>query len=329
MTSVTNLTAELENWELKSPFQFAGYTVTEIEVAHVVVERNGQRGQGEGIIPIVFDVTVDQMMGELHDVQAKVASGGDIEAACTAMVPGPARNALDCALWDLRAKNSGKSIWQLAGLPEGPASIVVDQTIGLGSPSEMAAAARGSLHNVLKIKADADAVIERLSAIRESRPDAELIVDANQAWSVSDLQRLAPALADLGVAMIEQPLQRGEDAGLKGLGLPVPIYADESCHTRADLEDLMGLYQGINIKLDKTGGLTEALALARAAKDAGLGVMVGCMSGTSLSMAPAFVIGTLCRWSDLDGPLLLASDRSAPMTYQKGTLSTFSPALWG
>jgi len=326
---MTALSFRAEDWPLAEPFRFAGFTVTALEVIHVTLSQDGHRGQGEGVVPIVFDVTMAEEMTRLKGVAAALAAGQPAALACAALPPGPARNALDCALWDLRAKTGGRTIWDLAGLPPGPAALEVDQTIGLGTPDEMADAARTSTHRVLKIKADADLITDRLRAIRLARPEAELIVDANQSWTPDLLALHAPVLADLGVAMIEQPLPVGEDAALRRIASPVPIYADESCHTRADLPGLIGAYQGINIKLDKAGGLTEALALARTARAGGMGVMVGCMAGTSLSMAPAFVIGTLSNWSDLDGPLLLAGDRPAPMTYAAGALSRFTPALWG
>lgn len=326
---MTDLAFTAEDWPLAQPFHFAGFSVVALEVIHVHLTSGAHQGQGEGVIPIVFAATMDQAKAQLAQAAAAMAAGKTADAACAALPPGAARNAFDCALWDLRAKSTGRTIWDLAGLAAGPAALEVDQTIGIATPDEMADAARSSGHLVLKIKADADLVIERLRAIRLARPDAALIVDANQSWTPSLLRQLAPGLADLGVAMIEQPLRVGQDGALRGYASPVPLFADESCHTRADLPGLVGLYQGINIKLDKSGGLTEALALARAARSVGMGVMVGCMAGTSLSMAPAFVIGTLSDWSDLDGPLLLASDRPAAMTYANGTLFQFSPALWG
>jgi L-alanine-DL-glutamate epimerase-like enolase superfamily enzyme len=326
---MTDLAFTAEDWPLGQPFRFAGFTVVALEVIHVRLKSGAHQGQGEGVVPIVFGATMDQAKAQLAHAAAAMTAGQTADAACAALPPGAARNAFDCALWDLRAKSTGYPIWDLAGLAPGPAVLEVDQTIGIGTPDEMADAARNSPHRVLKIKADADLINERLRAIRLARPDAELIVDANQSWTPDLLRVHAPGLADLGVAMIEQPLRIGQDDALRGLVSPVPLFADESCHTRADLPGLVGLYQGINIKLDKTGGLTEALALARAARGLGMGVMVGCMAGTSLSMAPAFVIGAISDWSDLDGPLLLAGDRPAAMTYVDGALSQFTPALWG
>ncbi|MDQ2067883.1 dipeptide epimerase [Xinfangfangia sp. CPCC 101601] len=319
----------IDKWPLKQPFRFAGFTVTDLDCVHVRLSRNGVQAQGEGVLPVVFDVTIEAVTAQLDGLTKALAQGTPIEALCGALPPGPARNALDCALWDLRAKESGTDIWQLAGLPAAADQLEVDETIGLGTPDDMARAAKASAHRVLKVKLDAENIIDRVRAIRSARPDAELIVDANQSWTLDLLRRHGADLAVLDVKMIEQPLPRGQDAQLRGLDCPVPIFADESCHTAADVPQLIGLYQGVNIKLDKTGGLTEALALVHAARAAGMGVMVGCMAGTSLSMAPAYVIAGLSDWSDLDGPLLLAQDRPPAMTYAAGQLTRCAPALWG
>ncbi|WP_151719382.1 dipeptide epimerase [Gemmobacter serpentinus] len=319
----------IDRWPLQQPFRFAGYTITDLECVHVRLTRGTVQAQGEGVLPVVFDVTADAVHAQLSGVAAGLEQGQQLADLCAALPPGPARNALDCALWDLRAKESGQDIWTLAGLSDRPDQIEVDETIGLGAPADMAQAAQLSAHRVLKIKLDGTQIVERVTAIRQARPEADLIVDANQSWTIDLLTRHGPELAALGVRMIEQPLPRGQDGTLSDLSCPVPIFADESCHVAADIPALRGLYQGVNIKLDKTGGLTEALALARAARDAGMGVMVGCMAGTSLSMAPAYVIGGLSDWADLDGPLLLAGDRSPAMTYSRGRLARFAPALWG
>jgi L-Ala-D/L-Glu epimerase len=324
---VVEITAE--RWPLRAPFRFTGFTVEALDTVHIAVSDGRHRGQGEGVVPVVFDITLAEVLADAEAARAAIADGGDPNSVCAALPAGPARNALDCALWDWRAKATGESIWRLAGLDEVPTRITVDQSIGLGAPEAMAEAAARSDHHVLKLKLDTTLIVERVAAVRRARPDAEVIVDANQAWSPAALGQHAPALAALGVAMIEQPLQVGEDRALADFKSPVPLYADESCHTRADLPRLAGRYQGINIKLDKTGGLTEALALAAAAKAQGMGLMVGCMAGTSLSMAPAYVIASLCNWADLDGPLLLAGDRVPAMAYRSGMLDHFSPALWG
>lgn len=329
MLSLQSITVRSEQWKLRRPFRFSGFTVETLDTLHVQVSDDQHCGQGEGVVPVVFDVRLADCLADLEAARSAITQGEDAMEVCAGMGPGPARNALDCALWDLRAKASGQTIWELAGLSQAPASLQVDQSIGLASPEEMASSAAASAHSVLKVKLDATLVVERLSALRAARPDATIIVDANQGWTMEDLARFTPMLAKLGVSMIEQPLRVGQDEALRQLDSPVPLYADESCHTRADLPRIALLYEGINIKLDKTGGLTEALALARAASAMGLGLMVGCMAGTSLSMAPAYVIGSLCNWADLDGPLLLESDRPSPMIYRNGNLACFSPALWG
>ena len=326
---MTRVTYEPEQWPLAEPFKVAGFTIETLECVHVTVSRNGKTGQGEGVRPVVFAVTMEQIKTDLDRAIARIAEGADPDAVCAALPAGPARNALDCALWDLCSKESGQSVWALAGLPEGPAAIDVDQTVGLGSSREMADAARASSHDILKIKLDGQGIVERIAAIRESRPDAELIVDANQSWTVDLLQGVVGKLADLGVRMIEQPVRPSQEEKLAKIDSPVPLFADESCHVATDVVRLKRCYQGVNIKLDKTGGLTEAFALAKMARQAGMGVMVGCMSGTSLSMAPGYVIGSLSDWSDLDGPLQLASDRTPAMQYRNGQLKHYDTALWG
>ena len=326
---MTQLDYTIESWPLKTPFSFAGYTVTALEALHVTLARKGHTGHGEGLTPIVFPVTMAQMEAAVIAAAEALRRGEDIETVCAAIDVMPARNAVDCALWDLRAKESGRSIWDLAGLPDAPARIEVDQTIGLGTPADMGQWARASGHRVIKVKMDANQIGPRLEAVRAARPDAELIIDANQSWSVDLLLENADLLRRLDIRMVEQPLRPGDDHLLAGLSFPVPIFADESCHVADDVARLRSFYQGVNIKLDKSGGLTEALKIARAARAAGMGVMVGCMSGTSLSMAPAYVIGALSDWADLDGPLQLQADRSPAMRYEAGHLSRFEPGLWG
>jgi L-alanine-DL-glutamate epimerase-like enolase superfamily enzyme len=242
---------------------------------------------------------------------------------------GGARNAIDCALWDLDAKCSGRSVWDLAAVTAKPLETVF--TIGLeATPSEMAEKATAATsHSLLKVKLDADLPLERLRAIRAARPDARIVVDANQAWTFAELQRLAPPFAELRVQMIEQPLPRGGDAALEGFRSPVPLCADESCLHLGELEQAAARYQMINIKLDKTGGLTHALELARAARARGLGLMVGCMAGGSLAMAPTFVVGCLCDLVDIDGPLLQKADRLPGIDYAGGRVSVFGPEVWG
>jgi L-alanine-DL-glutamate epimerase-like enolase superfamily enzyme len=297
-----------ERWPLKVPFRFTGYRVDVLDTVCVTLERNGITGRGEGVPPVVFDVTPEAVIADIETVRRDIEAGIDRQALQALMPRGAARNAVDCAMWDLEAKTSGRTIWDLAGI-DLARTLEIDLSLGLASPAMMADAARAAsrTYRVLKIKLDGEQIVERIAAIRAAAPDVSLLVDANMAWDISTLRAVAGDLADLGVA----------------------IFADESCHDRTDLDDVAGRYSGINIKLDKAGGLTEALALARAAQKRGLGLMVGCMAGTSLSMAPGFVIGALSQWRDLDGPLLLQGDRTPGMVYRDGKLHTFDPALWG
>jgi L-alanine-DL-glutamate epimerase-like enolase superfamily enzyme len=241
------------------------------------------------------------------------------------------RNALDCALWDLECKQAGRTIWDLTGVPR-PASIEVDLTISVNPVAKMcddAATAVAAGYRVLKLKADGADVLARVSAIAERVSGATFIVDANEAWDIDMLQDLAAPLARLGVVLIEQPLHHQADEALEAYAGPIPICADESCRDRGDLDRLAARYQAINIKLDKVGGLTPALALARAAKARGLGLMLGCSGPTSLGAAPAYVVAALADHVDLDGPALLLEDREARMTYRDGRLHAFDTRLWG
>jgi len=319
-----------ERWPLKAPFRFAGYRVDVLDTVCVRLERDGVAGRGESVPPVVFDVTPEAVIANIESARRDIEAGIDRQALQALMPRGAARNAVDCALWDLEAKASGRTVWDIAGI--GPVrSLEIDLSLGLASPAAMADAARAASRTwrVLKIKLDGEQIVERIAAVRAAAPDVSLLVDANMAWDISTLRAVVGDLADLGVAMIEQPLPAGADADLAGFVSPVPIFADESCHDRTDLDAVAGRYSGINIKLDKAGGLTEALALAQAAAKRGLGLMVGCMAGTSLSMAPGFVIGALCQWRDLDGPLLLQSDRTPGMVYRDGKLHAFDFVLWG
>jgi L-alanine-DL-glutamate epimerase-like enolase superfamily enzyme len=241
------------------------------------------------------------------------------------------RNAIDCALWDLECKRAGRTIWDLTGIRR-PESIEVDLTISVNPTAKMcddAARAAAAGYRILKLKADKTDVHSRVSAIAERVAGAALIVDANEAWDIDTLQDLASPLAKLGVVLIEQPLHHQADQGLEAYAGPIPICADESCRDLDDLDRLCRLYQAINIKLDKVGGLTPALALARAAKARGLGIMLGCSGPTSLGAAPAYVVAALADYVDLDGPALLLEDRAAAMTYSGGRLNAFDERLWG
>ncbi len=316
-----------ESWAYARPFKIAYVTRTELPLVHVRLTEGGVTGQGEGIGVSYLGETQDSILADLERVRADVEAGIDREGLQELLPAGGARNALDCALWDMACKQAGKTVFELTGLTSNPVQSVY--TISVDDPAIMAEQARTGPSSHLKIKLDSNTPVERVAAVRAARPDAVLIVDANQSWTLNILADAAPRLAALGVAMIEQPLPAGQDSALNGYHGPLPIGADESCQTVADLEGLASGYSVVNVKLDKTGGLTGALQLAREANARGYDLMVGCMAGTSLSMAPAFVIAQMCRFVDIDGPLLLAEDRTPGLTYDNGCVSAPDPRLWG
>jgi len=285
------------------------------------------RGEAEGVF--YLDDSAEKMFQQVHDIRSEIHNGVSRDDLQRLLPPGGARNALDCAMWDLECKITGQSIWQLTGIAPRPVTTVF--TIGLEStPAAMADKARAAANApVLKIKLDADRPYEKLAAIREARPDAVLVVDANQGWDFDLLKEVAPKCAGLDLAMIEQPLPRGADDRLEGFKSPVTLAADESCLHTGELDTAARRYDMINIKLDKTGGLTEALKLARSAREMGCELMVGNMTGTSLAMAPAFVVAQLCDFVDIDGPLLLKYDRPNGLTYDNGIVQIFDRSLWG
>lgn len=320
----------IEHWAMTEPFEIAREVITDLPVLVLsLTDADGHTGRAEaagvdydGETPQSMAAQIAGVLDQLHDT----VSGADLMRLLPA---GGARNALDCALWDLRAKQSGMPAWQRAGLaPLVPVTTVY--TIGLGDEATTRRKLREARHYpVLKLKLDATRHLDVVRMVRDEHPHARVVVDANQAWSRKLLVELLPTLAALGVELIEQPLPRGQDAELDGLVSPIPIAADESCTDSSSLGALVGRYDYITIKLDKCGGLTEALAMADAAQRVGLGLMVGNMCGTSLAMAPAFLLAQRCRYVDLDGPLLQLLDRSVPMACHDGVLEPPSPALWG
>ena len=320
---------ERTSWPLRQPFSITGHTFTTTETVRVTLISEGCRGQGEAVGVYYNDDTVDSMVAQLEAVQHAVETGVGREDVQSLLPPGGALNALDSALWDLEAKRSGTSIWQLLDLTPQPLRTVC--TVGIEAPEIMADMARQySRYPNLKIKLSGDAPIERLEAIRAARPDATLIIDVNQGWSFDELREYAPMAEKLGVAMIEQPLPRGADEWLAGYKSPVPLGADESCLHVGEYARVAPFYDVINIKLDKCGGLTQGLELVELARKDGKALMVGNMMGTSLSMAPSFVIGQHCRFVDIDGPLLLARDIVNGLHYgEGGVVDIPSPALWG
>jgi L-alanine-DL-glutamate epimerase-like enolase superfamily enzyme len=265
----------------------------------------------------------------LDAMRGRVAEGLDRSELQHAMPPGAARNALDCAFWDLEAKRTGRPVHALAGLPP-PQPRVTAYTISLGTPAAMAeAAAKAATRKLLKVKLGGDGDPERIAAVRTAAPASELIVDANEGWSPENLAANLAACAAAGVTLVEQPLPAGRDEALAAVARPIPVCADESVHDRASLAGLRGRYDAVNIKLDKTGGLTEALAMAREAERLGFALMVGCMVATSLAMAPALLVAQGARVVDLDGALLLARDRPDGLRYEGSLVHPSIPALWG
>ena len=325
----TRLSVHQEDWIFREPFGITG-SVSYSEPAIVVELQDGDlvgRGEAEGIY--YFDETTASMVEQVKQVAADVEGGADRMDLLDLLPPGGARCAIDSALWDLEAKRAGKRVWELAGLEL--KRIVTVFTIGLEEgPAEMARKATAAAeHPILKVKLDADRPVEKIEAIRAARPDASIVIDANQGWSFQQLVEVAPRLHGLGVTMIEQPLPRGADGELEGYQAPLPLCADESCVHVGEVGEVAGRYQMINIKLDKSGGLTHGLEIAREARKRDLGLMVGCMCGTSLAMAPSFVIGLACDFHDLDGPLLFEHDRPHGMEYSDGVVSPPCPDLWG
>ena len=317
----------IESWPLLEPFVITGHTWTHCDVLVVSIIENGVTGRGEATGVYYLDETAESMYQQVLGIQQKLAQGISREQLQSLLPVGGARNAIDCALWDLQAKSSGQSIFGLTGIPSSPVNTV--NTVTINTPKEMAKKAAAITARQIKIKLDAEQPLQRITAVCNARPDADIVVDVNEGWSFAQLVELAPQFKALGVKMIEQPLPRGEDDALETYQSPIMLCADESCLDSSELEQAARRYQMVNIKLDKTGGLTEALNLARQAKDKGMTLMVGNMTGTSLAMAPAYVIAQLCDFVDLDGALFLLGDRSFPMNYENGIVTGLSSQLWG
>lgn len=323
------LSLHLESWPVRAPFRIAGHTWEHVDLLVCEIEQAGLVGRGEAAGVYYLDDTPETMRPQVVAAMAKIEAGATREQLLDILPRGGARNAVDCALWDLEAQRNARSVWESTGVGSGPVETVF--TVGLeAEPAAMgrkAAAAAG--FRSLKVKLHDDRPVERIAAIRAARPDARLVVDVNQGWNLAQLKQFAPSLQEFGVAMIEQPLPRGQDAGLSGYTSPIPLCADESCLDLHELAACEGRYQLINIKLDKCGGLTAALKLATAARARGMGLMVGNMLGTSLGMAPAHIIGRLADFADLDGPLLLSHDRPLGMRYDAGSVCPPARGFWG
>ena len=316
------------SWKLHKPFKISRDVHTSSDVVLFDISDGNHTGRSEAAGVSYNGETVESIIADAESVMPQVAAGITRDELQELMSPGGARNLIDCALWDLEAKQSGKSVWETIGWE--PKAVNTVYTVGIDEADNMRqdAAAHANYPN-LKVKVGIGDPLEQISAIREGAPDSVIIIDANQAWTVADLERYTEDLKNLGVAMIEQPMNRDEDEALRGYVSALPLGADESCATAADLERLNGLYSVVNIKLDKTGGLTEALKLAAQAEDMGFDLMVGNMLGSSLAMAPAFVIAQRCKYVDIDGPLLQSEDCEHAMHYQDGKVQVFTRDLWG
>ena len=319
------ITVTEQTFRLAGVFTISRGSKTEARVLLVQVHRGGVVGRGESVPYGRFGETPASVADQIRSLPESFTHAG----LPGLLPPGAARNAVDCALWDLAAKTSGKRVWDLAGLAA-PGPVLTAFTLSLDTPERMRdAAARHAHRPLLKIKLGTADDMARLAAVRAGAPNARIIVDANEGWSTDIYADLAPHLLRIGVALVEQPLPAGADEMLAEMARPVPVCADESCHDSMSLAALRGKYDMVNIKLDKTGGLTEALALHRLAHQQGFGVMVGCMVGSSLAMAPAVLVAQGAAVVDLDGPLLLAKDRDHPLTYDTAGVHPPEAALWG
>lgn len=323
------LEISVEHFPLLKPFTISRSTVSELELVVVTLtDADGNGGRGECRPYPRYGETVGTVTAAIEAVRPAVEQGMSRADLLQAMPGGAARNAVDCALWDLEAKAAGRNVQALLGLPP-PMPALVTYTIGLAAPEAMAEEAIACGRPLLKLKLGGEGDLERVQAVRRAVPDARLIVDANEAWTAEMARDWGQSMAELGVELIEQPLHADHDAALEGIDRPVPLCADESCHGVEDLDRLASRYDMVNIKLDKTGGLTAALELANAAEAKGLGIMVGCMMASSLAMAPAFVLAPRTRHLDLDAPLLLARDRTPGIRYDGAMMQPPPPELWG
>ena len=319
--------AREEIWPLKNVFRISRGSRTEALVVVATVNDGQYTGRGEGVPIRRYNQTSESVLGQIETVRRE--KDLDREKLQELLPAGAARNAIDCALWDLAAKRSGVAAHVLAGLGP-PVPVATAFTISVGTPDEMAkAAALARARPLLKIKLAGEGDAARLAAIRAAAPDAALVADANEAWAEADLERSLEACAKAGVALVEQPLPAGQDSALAKIEHIVPICADESIHDRSGLEDLRERYDAINVKLDKSGGLTEALALVTQAQNLGFELMVGCMVASSLAMAPALLLTAYARFVDLDGPLLLARDRPDGLAYEGSIVHPPARELWG
>lgn len=323
------LSVGIERFPLARAFVISRGSKTEAIVVTATIVEGGLRGRGECVPYARYGESVESVAAQIETIRAAIETGANRADLQSLLPAGAARNAVDCALWDLEAKQQNTPAYRLAGLPAMQA-VPTAYTLSLGTPDEMAAAARAAeAYPLLKLKLAGAGDADRLAAVREAAPNARLIIDANEAWRDDNLRDNLDACARYGIALIEQPLPAGADAALAAVDHPVPICADESLHDRRDLAALRGRYDAINIKLDKAGGLTEALALQAEAERLGFAVMIGCMVASSLAMAPALLLAQRANFVDLDGPLLLAKDRAEGLRYDGALVHPPAPSLWG
>lgn len=323
------LSVNAERFPIAGTFTISRGSKTEAEVITCTISDGAFVGHGECVPYKRYGETVEGVQAAIEAIAPRIASGIDRQALMTAMPAGAARNAVDCALWDLEAKMSGTPAWRhLSDIA--PKALETAYTLSLGTPEAMAAQALENAHRpLLKVKIGGDGDVDRIRAVAKAAPNSRIILDANEGWTDENIRENMAIAADLGIALIEQPLPAGRDGILRDIPHPVPICADESGHGVEDLDSLLGLYDAINIKLDKTGGLTAALLLRDRAQQLGFSIMVGCMVGTSLAMAPAVLLAQDAAFVDLDGPLLLARDRTPGLSYEGSLVSPPQPALWG
>jgi L-alanine-DL-glutamate epimerase-like enolase superfamily enzyme len=323
------LSARIERWPIAGAFTISRGTKTEAVTVVAEVRQGGLTGRGECVPYPRYGETPEATLAAVRSMLEPLRRGLDRPALQAAMPPGAARNALDCALLDLEAKTSAQRVWDLLGRPR-PEPCITAYTISLASPEAMAAATLKAAHRpLLKIKLGGDGDGRRIAAVRQAAPKSELIVDANEAWTSDNLEQNLADCAAAGVTLVEQPLPAGQDEALKRIRRPLAVCADESVHDRASLDGLRERYDAVNIKLDKTGGLTEALVMADAAQAHGFQIMIGCMVATSLAMAPAMLLARQARFVDLDGPLLLTRDREGGLRYDGSLVYPPEAALWG
>ncbi len=323
------LTVTAESFKTDGIFRISRGSRTQSKVVSVTLDDGQYRGRGECVPYPRYGESSEGVVADIETMRDQLLAGLSRQSLQDALPAGAARNALDCAFWDLEAKRAGKRAWELLDLPS-PQGVVTAYTVSLDEPDVMREKAReNATRPLLKLKLAGPQDLRRVQAVREGAPEADLMVDANEGWDIESFQAIVPALQKLGVVAIEQPLPAADDAALAGIKCPIPLIADESCHASDSYHNFKDRYDMINIKLDKTGGLTEALKLKKMAENDGKKVMIGCMVGSSLAMAPAMVLAKGAAIVDLDGPLLLAEDRSTPITYNGSMMSEPPRELWG